>query len=168
MIRLLLLLSAGLYLTLQFGGQDRGQMRFGLLEAEIEAQELAAKLAAAEAAPIDEPVARAETTATPLPAADPNVVEVAFTAQQPLVSSAAPAAPAAREAEQVGDVRYVAGRSVNVRSGPSTRDGVVGKLTRGDEVTVVWIEENGWARVRVEGDGIDGFMSLDFLTDTAP
>jgi uncharacterized protein YgiM (DUF1202 family) len=61
---------------------------------------------------------------------------------------------------------YVSGRSVNVRGGPSTREAVVGRLTRGEAVTVVWVEDNGWARIRVEGDGIDGYMAMDFLTDT--
>jgi uncharacterized protein YgiM (DUF1202 family) len=56
---------------------------------------------------------------------------------------------------------------VNVRGGPSTQDAVVGRLTRGEAVMVVWVEDNGWARIRVEGDGIDGYMAMDFLTDTA-
>ena len=63
---------------------------------------------------------------------------------------------------------YVAGRSVNVRGGPSTNNPVVGRLGRGEAVLVVWVEGNGWARVRVEGDGIDGYISAGLLTDQAP
>ena len=151
MIRLVLLLSAGLFLTLQFAGRDGGKMRFGLIEAEKDA----ALLAAAE----PEVVSQSTTT--------PQTVEVAFTPSARVVATVAePAVQAA--ATPAGDLRYVSGRSVNVRSGPSTNDAVVDKVSRGDAVTVVSVEDNGWARIRVEGDGIDGYMSTDFLTEIAP
>jgi len=171
MIRMLLLLCAGLFVTLQVAGEDRGQMRFGLMEAKKEAELLAQAPVAVpqlqDAPAVDEPVARAAEVAPVLPQNDPRVVPVVFSTQQVMTASAAPQAPE-RASETLGDVKYVVGRSVNVRSGPSTRNGVVGKLTRGEAVTVVWVEQNGWARVRVEGDGIDGYMSADFLTDKAP
>ena len=168
MIRLLLLLCAGIFLTLQVAGEDRGQMRFGLIEAE--AERLAQAHAAPEPAvlpPVDEPVTRAAERAPILPQDDPRVVPVVFAANQRQSVPVAPQDPV-RVAEPLGDVKYVVGRSVNVRSGPSTRNAVVGKLTHGEAVTVVWVEQNGWARVRVEGDGLDGYMAADFLTDTAP
>lgn len=157
MIRLTLLLVAGLFATLQIAGKDTGQMRIGLIEGQQEAAALAAVRTASE---------YQETIA------DAQPVEVAF-APTPRVIAPTPvtlvtAAVQTPDAATLQDVRYVTGRSVNVRGGPSTAEGVVAKLTRGEAVNVVWIEDNGWARIRVEGDGIDGYMSADFLTQTAP
>ncbi len=159
MIRMLLLLCAGIFVTLQVGGQDRGQQRFGLMAAER------TPAAPAVVAPVvDEPVTRmAAAEAAPAP------MQVVFAPAQPVIS---PAVQTERvvQAETAAfvdsdEVMYVTGRSVNVRSGPSTQNGVVGRLTRGEAVSVVSVEPNGWARVRIEGDGIDGFMSMSFLAD---
>ncbi len=165
MLRWTLLLCFGIYLTLQIAGDDRGQKRAGLVEAEKQPAV----------------IGLSETAATPVPAAqgpvatptDPRLVEVAFTPNAPLVSPAAQRAPEAEPApasaaEDLGQIMYVAGRSVNVRGGPSTNNPVVGRLGRGEAVLVVWVEGNGWARVRVEGDGIDGYISAGLLTDQAP
>ena len=150
MIRLTLLLLAGLFATLQIGGRDGGQMRLGLIEGEKEAAVIAAAKPAAKPAPVVQTV---EVAFTPSPRVVVPVIEPAVQMVAPSVAT---------------DVRYVSGRSVNVRSGPSTRDDVVDRLVRGDAVTVVSVEDNGWARIRVEGDGIDGYMSLDYLAETAP
>jgi len=157
MIRLLLLLCATIFVTLQIGGQDRGQMRFGLMQAEPVGE------------PVDEPATQAAAMAPVLPEASAAIVPVAFAPAQPLITPVVqPQTPVVPEALPATDVRYVMGRSVNVRSGPSTQNAVVGRLTRGEAVRVVRVEDNGWAEVRIEGDGIDGFMSLSFLSDTAP
>ena len=171
MIRLTLLLLAGMFATLQIGGRDNGQMRFGLVEAEKEAalaRSIAVSTDAAQTVAQNDNILPAEPvvigTATP-------VVEVAFAPAKvvaPAETDAATTKTAARKTERLGEIRYVSGRSVNVRSGPSTRDTVVDKLARGDEVSVVWVEDNGWARIRIEGDGIEGYMSADFLTENAP
>lgn len=168
MIRMMLLLCAGIFLTLQIGGQDRGQMRFGLIEAARAPARVAVPVAQ-DAAQDSAPFGAAEAAPVAVvadPAAQAVIVPVSFgTAQpvmQPVVAQAAP------EAETGQTVHYVTGQSVNVRSGPSTRAAVVDRLRRGESVTVVGVEANGWARIRVEGDGIDGFMSMSFLSDTAP
>ena len=169
MIRMTLLLLAGMFATMQIGGKDNGQMRFGLMEAEQEAA-----LIAAEAAQLqDTTVARNDTGSADRPAdADAVVLDAAYVPAKPLIVAAKPVVEASANVEAVAEapiqIKYVAGRSVNVRGGPSTADSVVGKLTRGEAVSVIAVEDNGWAKIRVEGDGIDGFMSLDFLTDTAP
>jgi uncharacterized protein YgiM (DUF1202 family) len=159
MIRLLLLLCAGLFLTFEFAGRDHGQQRFGLEQADAEAAAAppAAEAAAQTVAAID--------TADPAP----RIVPVVFAGQQPLIATPKPAAiPAAQPATQEPMVvKYVTGRSVNVRSGPTTGAEVVSKLARGDAVLVVWMEDNGWARIRIEGDGVDGYISASFLSDDA-
>lgn len=169
MIRLTILLCAVLFLSLKFAGEDRGQMRLGLIEGEKEAALQSAKAKTVVA--VAETAKAPEQEATPPANANTGVVTIAFSPNQPLVAPkpAAPASttPVAAKTRAEGEVKYVSGRSVNVRGGPSTQDAVVGRLTRGEAVTVVWVEDNGWARVRVEGDGIDGFMAMDFLKDSA-
>ena len=181
MFRLTVLLCAALFLSMQIMGEDRGQMRQGLIEAEKEAAIAAAKVSeAAKSAPkVQEDIASQSNIVAPArPVSNSNgddqgVVSIAFSPSAPLVTQAPPA-PKPVEATPVaaaspaseGTLMYVSGRSVNVRGGPSTRDAVVGRLTRGEAVTVVWVEDNGWARIRVEGDGVDGYMSMDFLSDS--
>lgn len=178
MIRLLMLLCAGLFLTLQIGGADRGQTRFGLMAAAnapatvVPSGPQSLNEIRTDAGPAQADAALVET-ASALPVATPAVLPVGYTAGTQLVTDAAqPALSDAQApdlaASQDAPLKYVQGRSVNVRSGPSTSDPVVGRLGRGEAVTVVWVEDNGWARVLVEGDGIDGFMSMAFLGDTAP
>lgn len=173
MIRWTIVLCLGLYLTLQLGGEDRGQKRLGLMEAEQEAMAAAAKQANPEMVEASKVAAIAPDVA-PAP-----VVDVAFAPTAALINASvtdadptpapSPAADLAASSDNaLGQIMYVTGRSVNVRGGPSTRNAVVGKLGRGDAVSVVWVEENGWARIRVEGDGVDGYMSLSFLTETDP
>ncbi|PTV96209.1 SH3 domain-containing protein [Rhodobacter aestuarii] len=51
----------------------------------------------------------------------------------------------------------------NVRGGQGTSHPVVGSLSRNEEVLVVADPGNGWVHVRVEGDGIDGWMAKRLL-----
>ncbi|GGL70892.1 SH3 domain-containing protein [Wenxinia marina] len=81
----------------------------------------------------------------------------------PLTGGAADMAPTEVAAAAV-DVRIVDANRLNVRSGPSTGDGVVGQLTRGEEVTLVSSNGSGWALVRLEGDGLEGWVADRFLT----
>lgn len=60
--------------------------------------------------------------------------------------------------------RQVTARSANVRGGPSTRNPVLGRLAQGDEVTVVEDGGNGWFLIRVEGDGLEGWISGSLLS----
>jgi len=52
--------------------------------------------------------------------------------------------------------------TLNVRSGPSTTNGVVDRLSRGEQVLVT-AESNGWMKIRIEGDGVDGWVSKKLL-----
>ena len=167
MIRLILLLCAGLYFGLLVLGEDHGQKRYGLMMADQQPG----------TAPLLQPV--------------PEVVkEVVFipaqTVMEPTMVAAAPveppvAAPAAAlvtvadtdtsaplpEPEIPGGVLFtVASNQVNVREGPGKTFPVVGGLTKGEQVLVV-LEENpidGWSKVRLEGDGIEGYIASRLLT----
>ncbi len=52
---------------------------------------------------------------------------------------------------------------VNVRSGPSTNHEVLGQVHFAEIVQVISPVENGWVKISVEGDGVSGYMSANFL-----
>ncbi|SEK89174.1 SH3 domain-containing protein [Pacificibacter marinus] len=61
-------------------------------------------------------------------------------------------------------LRSVTATRVNVRSGPSTSNSVLGQVIRADIVRVVSDPSDAWVKIVVEGDGIEGYMSSRFLT----
>lgn len=63
------------------------------------------------------------------------------------------------------DLRAVDASALNVRSGPSTSDSVVGRLEQFEIVSVLEETADGWARIRIEGDGIEGWVAARFLTE---
>ena len=168
MIRLTLLLCAGIFVMLVVLGEDRGQRRAGLLAAGTGPLTASPVVDAAQvaAAPLNLPtlpVIRATTAAATV--AEPVATPVSATVQdanQPAVDGGADVT--------AGKLRWIEATAVNVREGPSTDTAVLGKLGRGEAVLVV-LEEGGgegWSRVRIEGDGIEGFVASRFLTDIQP
>jgi hypothetical protein len=61
-------------------------------------------------------------------------------------------------------VQRITATSANVRGGPSIGNPVVGRLTRGEEVEVLETA-NGWARIRLQGDGVEGWVSTKLLSN---
>ncbi len=189
MLRLTVLLCAAIFVTLLIAGEDKGQMRPGLAAAVAEGEEIVV-LERRRAAPVAE-VVPAVATATPEPVVEtaafvpeaapaepvPEVARV-VTPEPVFTLSALPTVTvdAAPEEETVaeapapvsGDVWYVNANSVNVREGPSTETSIVDKLTRGEAVTVTFEEGSEWAQVSIEGDGMEGYVALRFLTPEAP
>ncbi|WP_415184895.1 SH3 domain-containing protein [Phaeovulum sp.] len=53
---------------------------------------------------------------------------------------------------------------LNVRAGPSTGHSVVDRLTRGDEALVISDPTAEWVQIRIEGDGVDGWVARRLLT----
>ncbi|MBC7477775.1 MAG: SH3 domain-containing protein [Pseudorhodobacter sp.] len=157
MIRLVLLLCAGLYVTAIVFGADHGQKRHGLMLAN------AAPVAAA--APV--PQKSVFIPAQPVMQAAPAQVADPMPALQTVAMETAPQADPLPAPEISGGLLYsVAAAQANVRSGPGRSFAVVGRLNKGEQVLVV-IEEQpieGWSRVRIEGDGIEGYVSTRLLT----
>jgi|GEM_PF-2934495 len=60
-------------------------------------------------------------------------------------------------------LREVTATRVNVRSGPSTNHEVLGQVHFAEIVQVISPVENGWVKISVEGDGVSGYMSANFL-----
>ena len=62
-------------------------------------------------------------------------------------------------------IKYVNASSLNVRSGPSTNNSVIGKLSSGDKVEVI-STSNGWSKIKY--DGKTGYVSSKYLSSSAP
>jgi uncharacterized protein YgiM (DUF1202 family) len=205
MAKLLALLVLGMYLAMQLGGNDPGQLRPGLatavtepaqpvtIVAPVETRKLASDGSSTDgsAAPIIETAAADRLLVAPesAKAPAPEVVAVAYSpepepvAPQPQADSvftlsalpgqtaATRDVPSAAEpdnppAEQ--QIVYVTGRSVNVREAPSTDAPVIGKLLLGDAALKLADNGAGWAQITIEGDGMTGYVSMDFLSPNAP
>jgi len=67
------------------------------------------------------------------------------------------------EASADASLWVVTANRLNVRSGPSTGNPVVDRISRGEEVLVVSDSSAPWVRIRIEGDGIEGWVSRKLL-----
>lgn len=193
MFRLSVLLCAAIFATLLIAGEDKGQLRPGLAAAVASGEGIIvlerkaapalpvveAEPVLASAAPVIEPVEGAQVSAasfTPTPVAAPTQAEPApapvftlsalpttrmETAVEPVSEPASAPTPA------MGEVWYVTAKSVNVREAPTTDSSVMGKLTRGEAVSVRFEEGSEWAHVLIEGDGLEGYVAMRFLSPTA-
>lgn len=154
MFRLLAILCAGIYLAMMVGGTDHGQRRFGLMAPPEVARPVI--VAAADPAP---PV---EQAVQPEPAA--------FVPSQPvMVTPAVEVAPAEpvlpdASAETAAVIQYV-NTNANLREGPGTDFAVLARLSAGEAVQVVETTPDGWTRIRIEGDGGEGFVATRLLSE---
>ena len=67
-----------------------------------------------------------------------------------------------------GTIWYVTARSVNVRAAPTTQSEVVGKLDSGEAALMVTAVDDDWARIVIQGDGLEGYVARRFLSPEAP
>lgn len=192
MLRLTFLLCAGIFAALMIAGEDRGQLRPGLADAAAKKSQAVAQadsepavVAEAETVPAPAmtpaaepaPVVAAAEPVKPAPYVEPErtlVTEV----QEPVFSLAAvgneapPATLATSEPEVAdggeGTIWYVNASSVNVRAEPSTEADVVGRLASGEATLVVQAVDGDWARIVIQGDGVEGFVAMRYLSAEAP
>ena len=70
-------------------------------------------------------------------------------------------------APESGKILFIGAKSVNVREGPGKDFAVVGRLARGEAVLVVADGEgpDGWSLIRIEGDGVEGYVASRLLTE---
>jgi hypothetical protein len=147
-------------------------------------------LAAAAPAPAPEPEPAVEATpviASPAPPIEPVVEvapgrEVVAVVEEPVFTLSAlgnepvpgedgtPVEAAAPEAlpGTEGTIWYVNASSVNVRAAPSTEAEVLGKLGSGEAALMVAAVDGEWARIVIQGDGMEGFVALRYLSPEAP
>jgi len=62
-----------------------------------------------------------------------------------------------------GSLWTVTANALNVRSGPSTSNSAMDRIRKGKQVLVI-ARKSGWAHIKIEGDGIDGWVAARFLT----
>ena len=101
------------------------------------------------------------------------VIQASFVPEKPLIAApeAAPAEAVATvvnvNAQPEGRVFYVLAESVNVREGPGKDHAVVDRLPKGEAVLVLVEGEgaDGWSFVRIEGDGVEGYVAARLLTE---
>lgn len=156
MFKLVSLLAAGMFVILLIGGEDNGQTRQGLADAEQVAAKVAPELT---------PAAAVLANFTPVKVQTQRSAPIAGTFVTNAVAEVAVETPVEAGTPPV---MYVSGKSVNVRGGPSTDYEVVGRLSHAEAVTVVSAEQDGWVQIRIEGDGIDGFIAARLLTNIDP
>lgn len=80
------------------------------------------------------------------------------------VLAAEPATETAAPAGSEGPVAIVDAQSVNVRSGPGTDFAVLTRLAQGEQVTLIGDAGEGWALIRIEGDGVEGYVSTRYIS----
>ncbi len=76
-----------------------------------------------------------------------------------------PPQPAAAAADAAPQLQYVLADTVNVRAGPSAGTDSLTRLDRGEAVQVLPSDTPGWSRVRLQGDGQEGYVASRFLGD---
>ena len=152
MFRLTAFLCLAIYGVMLIGGQDRGQLRFGLMQAE---QAVVAQ-AVAPSAPVE-------------PVEVPQVVAAAYSPDKPLMAAPAAAVDASAPEATVpaGRILYVAAASANVREGPGKDHAVLERLPQGEAVLVLAEGEgaDGWSLIRIEGDGVEGYVASRLLRE---
>lgn len=193
MLRLTLILCIGLFAALMIAGEDRGQLRPGLAQAATSKAEAGSVADSTEAAPLtvitaDAPAAKPAVaapvvaSATPAPSAtvapEPYVEParaVVTEVEEPVFSLASvgtepvPAAPEPEVADGgAGTIWYVVANSVNVRAEPSTDAEVLGRLGSGEAALLVQAVDDNWARIVIQGDGVEGFVAMRYLSPEAP
>lgn len=101
-----------------------------------------------------------ENTATPETAA-----EKAEAAARKMANGIKASSPATTKIQPRTDQQavFVGGTTVNMRAGPSTKHGIVAKLTRGTEVIDMGSAGEGWSQIKVVDTGTQGFMATRFL-----
>jgi len=74
----------------------------------------------------------------------------------------APAPAPAAAGQAVGTLKTTS--AVNLRSGPSTNDGIIRTVASGTNVEILEQQANGWSKVRHSGS--EGFIRSDFLSES--
>ncbi|PLL11904.1 hypothetical protein C0V75_13445 [Tabrizicola sp. TH137] len=166
MFRYLLFCSLGLYLALLIGGEDRGQERMGLRGAY--AIDLSTPAPMQIAAPATQAPATPEDARSILPETATATRTDSAATPALLEQAAAPAEPAFNDFNNPSvTLRTITAEAANIRDAASRNGAVIGRLERGEIVQMV--EQVGdWVHIRIEGDGIDGYVHRRLISTEAP
>jgi Bacterial SH3 domain len=97
-----------------------------------------------------------------VPGEDGTPIEAAVAEASTEAETLPDAAPAG------GTIWYVTADSVNVRSAPSTEAEVLGRLGSGEATLLVAAVDSDWARIVIQGDGVEGYVALRYLSPNSP
>ncbi|MDR5653574.1 SH3 domain-containing protein [Ruixingdingia sedimenti] len=113
------------------------------------------------------PIPTGITAAAPGAANDPGLLTtIAAAPNRDPVAAPEPARATGPVESGPVEFREVIASLANVRAEPGTGAQVLGRLPRG-EIVAVAAEENGWSLIRIEGDGIEGWVASRLLTPIA-
>lgn len=98
----------------------------------------------------------------PVPGEDGAAVDAA------VAEATAEPAPPAAPAPAGGTIWYVTADSVNVRAEPSTEAEVLDRLGNGEAALLVAAVDSEWGRIVIQGDGVEGYVALRYLSPTFP
>jgi hypothetical protein len=166
MFRYLVFFGVSFYLVLLIGGEDRGQQRMGLQGAYDVA------LAPPLPAPAPEVETETRTASATAPAAPSDTLRILPAPEQATIQPASLAGTAAEPAfndfnNPTVTLRFITADAANVRDAASRTGAVIDRVERGEIVQVV--EEVGdWVHIRIEGDGLDGFVHRRLISTEAP
>lgn len=173
MFRYLLFFGGAFYLVLLIGGEDRGQERMGLRGAyDIALAPAPAPIAPAPIGPA--PTEAPETLTQVAATADtlPDTLRILPPPETPAVQPASLTDPAPEPGfndfnNPSVTLRYITADAANVRDAGSRSAAVIGRLERGEIVQVI-AEQGDWVHIRIEGDGIDGYVHRRLISGEAP
>jgi hypothetical protein len=101
----------------------------------------------------------------PVAAVEPPAEDVASTGFVSLSESTTGFPEATESVPSSGITLTVIAQSLNVRGGPTTDAEVIDKLAQNEIVSVVQETDDGWALIRIEGDGVEGWVARRFLSE---
>lgn len=126
-------------------------------------------------APVADVVQIGETEAPAAPimqgVADQNVILAAVTINSkpaPRPDRSTFAVAETSESNAFYPIWFVTARRVNVRQGPSTDFEVLGSVVYGEAAEVVADSGGDWVKIRIEGDGVEGFIARRFMSEVEP
>ena len=151
MFRYLILFGVSFYLVLLIGGQDRGQQRMGLAGAYTVV-----------VPPLAPPVDPA-----PAPQAAPRHAALPADTLRILPAQPQPATPVDRPDSTAAPLRTITAEAANVRDGADRSASVIGRVERGEVVQMVG-QTGDWVQIRIEGDGIEGFVHRRLISTEPP
>lgn len=191
MFRLTLILLAGLAAAMAIGGRDlspdemaelgvapRAEVHRAATELPRPAVPPPAAAPRVAAAPAGDDLTLAASPAAPEPQPEPAAAADAVMQAVELAMGGDAAEAGEAETPTVDEeiaaaltdaqVRYVNAERVNVRQGPSTDYGVVDQVVYGEATEILSDPSQEWVKIRIQGDGVEGWIASRFLQDGEP
>lgn len=165
MFKMTFYLSLVMFLTMLIAGRDlSGTAPIADQTAAVEARAADTRPEVARAATALLAIDDALQIAPPAPAASVRAQPTPILVRMPgPVLRPSPEYATADPAPDGPQIWRVVTNRLNVRSGPSTSHDIVDRIARGDEALVISDPNAEWVQIRIEGDGIEGWVARRLL-----